>query len=85
MTSLQPKPDVGTKIQCNPSLLTTLNSNVPIIRVSCTEGNWAALNPDEKTGLIVFLEGDADPVDFSAIEIVKVGERVAFAVCCNSV
>lgn len=83
-----PNPAVGQLIKCNANHFTNLNSDKPAIRIrySTDEHDWVALNPEEKSGLIVFLENPDDLNDaIESIEITETGERVAFAKRSNSV
>lgn len=83
-----PNPAVGQLIKCNASHFTNLNSDKPAIRIryNSYEQGWVALDPEEKAGLIVFLENPDDFDDsIELIEIINTGERVAFAKRSDSV
>lgn len=81
-----PKPGIGTKISCNSSMVTHLNSEVPMVRIRLVDGSWLALDSAARSGLIVFLDKDQDfdRDTLRGVQITDVGERVAFAKCLDS-
>jgi hypothetical protein len=83
MKQPHPTPEIGTKITGCAGLLTNLSSEVPTLRIRLSEdGVWRAIHPDERTGLIVFVDlGQCQRELLTEVEITTVGERVAFAKC----
>ena len=77
-------PVPGTVIHVEPHYFTTLNSSanseVLVIRTVFEGSHWVAVNPDEKKGLIVFVNHPGDALfGCQAVTITSSRERVAFA------
>jgi hypothetical protein len=75
------KPSKGTLIAVEAKHFTSLRTDEPLVRISFENGNWVAIDPAEKRGLIVFVGHPKSLVDrITSLEIVSIANRVAFAI-----
>lgn len=74
-------PAHGTCIPVQPHHFTRLNTQEPVIRIVYDGERWAATDPNEKRGLIVFVRHPAEVIPrITEVTIVSSKERIAFAI-----